>query len=67
MSEKVGYTYVDRLAQLEEELQAKSHYTSKETSPFHRMAKSRKPSAKARELSHKAVRMLEATRYLKAQ
>ncbi len=66
MSEKVGYSYVDRLAQLEEELQAKGHY-AKETSPFHRMAKFRKPSAKARELSRKAVRMLEATRYLKAQ
>lgn len=64
LSEEAGYSYVDRLAQLEEELHAKGQY-AKETSPFRRMAKFRKPSENAQELSRKATRMLEATRYLK--
>ncbi len=64
MSREAGYSYVDRLAQLEEDLYAQGQYV-KEGSPFYRMAQFKKPSPTARELSRKAGRMLEATRYLK--
>ncbi|XP_046637740.1 chorion peroxidase-like [Daphnia pulicaria] len=39
----------------------------KEDSPFYRMSQFKRPNPEAQELSRKAVRMLEATRYLRAQ
>lgn len=66
MSEQAGYSYVDKLSQLEEDLFAKGQYI-KEGSPFYKMAQFKKPSPTARELSRKAGMMLEATRYLKTR
>lgn len=66
MSEEAGYSYVDRLAQLEEDLYAQGQFV-KEGSPFYKMAQFKKPMPEAQELGRKAAIMLEATRYLKAQ
>lgn len=66
MSQQAGHSYVDRLTQLEEELYAQGQYI-KEDSPFYKMAQFKKPMPEALKLAHKAARMLEATRYLKAQ
>ena len=66
MSERAGYSYVDKLEQLEEDLFSRGQYVT-EDSPLYRMAQFKKPSPEARELSMKATRMLEATRYLKSQ
>ena len=66
LSQEAGYSYVDRLAQLEEDLFAKGQYL-KEDSPFYKMALFKRPSQEARELSRKTSRMLAATRYLKEQ
>lgn len=66
MSREAGYSYVDRLTQLEEDLFAQGQYV-KEDSPFYRMSQFKRPNPEAQELSRKAVRMLEATRYLRAQ
>ena len=64
MSEQAGYSYVDRLTQLEEELYAQGQFIG-EDSPLYRMSKFKQPSPQAMELSAKAVRMLEATKFLK--
>ena len=66
MSEDAGYSYVDRLAQLEEDLYAQGQFV-KEGSPFFRMAQFKQPAQEARELGHKAARMMEATRFLQEQ
>lgn len=66
MSEQMGYSYVDRLEQLEEDLLAQGVYV-KEGSRLFRMSKFKQPSAKALALSKKNMRMIEATRYLKNQ
>lgn len=66
MSEEAGYSYVDRLTQLEEDLFAQGQYV-KEDSPFYRMSQFKKPQPEAQELSRKSLLMLEAARYLKAQ
>ena len=63
MSEEAGYSYVDRLTQLEEELYAQGHYVQSD-SPFYSMAQFKKANPEARELGQKALRMLEATRFL---
>ena len=64
MSEEAGYSYVDRLSQMEEELFAQGHYV-KEGSPFYRMAQFKKANPETRELGQKALRQLEATKFLK--
>ena len=64
MSEEAGYSYVDRLSQLEDELYAQGHYV-KSDSPFYSMAQFKRANPEARELGQKALRMLEATRFLK--
>ena len=46
MSEDVGYSYVDRLAQLEEDLYAQGQFV-REGSHLHSMAKFKKPQARA--------------------
>lgn len=66
LSEEAGYSYIDRLTQLEEELYAQGQYV-KEDSPFYRMAQFKKPMKEAQELSLKATRMLEATKFLKTR
>ena len=66
MSEEAGYSYVDRLTQLEEDLFAQGQYI-KEDSPFYRMSQFKKPQPEAMELSRKALLMLEAARFLKTQ
>ena len=66
MSEEAGYSYVDRLAQLEEDLFAQGQYV-KEDSPYYRMSQFKKPQPEAQDLSRKALLMLEAARFLKAQ
>lgn len=63
MSERAGYSYIDKLTQLEEDLYAQGQYV-KEGSPFYKMAQFKKPMKEAQELSEKATRMLEAARYL---
>jgi len=63
MSEEAGHSYVDRLAQLEEELLRQGQYVQSE-SPFYSMARFKRANPEARELGQKALRMLEATRYL---
>ena len=67
MSQEAGYSYVNRLTQLEEDLFAQGQYVIKEDSPFYRMSQFKRPNPEAQELPRKAARMLEATRYLKAQ
>ena len=64
MSEEAGYSYVDRLSQMEEELFAQGHYV-KEGSPFDRMTQFKKANPETRELGQKALRQLEATKFLK--
>ncbi|XP_046449770.1 chorion peroxidase-like isoform X2 [Daphnia pulex] len=66
MSREAGYSYVDRLTQLEEDLFAQGQYV-KEDSPFYRMSQFKRPNPEAQELSRKSLLMLEATRYLRAQ
>lgn len=66
MSERAGYSYVDKLTQLEEDLYAQGQYV-KEGSPFYKMAQFKKPAPEAQELGRKAARMLAATKYLKEQ
>lgn len=66
MSEEAGYSYVDRLAQLEEDLYAQGQFV-REDSPFFRMAQFKRPQREAQELGRKATRMLEATRFLMKQ
>jgi hypothetical protein len=66
LSEEAGYSYVDRLIQLEDELYAQGHYV-KEGSPFYRMAQFKKANPEARELGQKALRQLEAAQFLKKE
>ena len=49
------------------DLFAQGQYVIKEDSPFYRMSQFKRPNPEAQELPRKAARMLEATRYLKAQ
>nr|CAH0110806.1 unnamed protein product [Daphnia galeata] len=65
MSEAAGYSYVDRLTQLEEDLFAQGQYIKEESHPFYRMPQFKKPQPEAQELARKAARMLEAAQYLK--
>ena len=64
MGEEAGYSYVDRLTQLEEELIAQGIYV-KEGSHMSRMAKFKQPSPRVMELSRQNARVLETTRFLK--
>jgi hypothetical protein len=64
MSEEAGHSYVDRLAQLEEELLRDGHYV-KSGSPFYSMSQFKRANPEAHALNQKALRMLEASRFLK--
>jgi len=66
MSEEAGYSYLDRLSQLEDELLRDGHYV-KSASPFFSMAQFKRANPEAQELGKKALRMLEATRFLKSE
>ena len=66
MSEEFGYSYADRLAQIEEELFAQGQFV-RDDSPSYQMARFKQPQLEARDLGHKASIMLEATRFLKEQ
>ena len=57
MSEQVGYSYADQLAQLEEDLYAQGQYVQ-EGSPFFKMAQFKQPAPEAQELARKATRYL---------
>ena len=57
MSEAAGYSYVDRLTQLEEDLFAQGQYIKEESHPFYRMSQFKKPQPEAQELARKAARM----------
>jgi hypothetical protein len=63
MSEEAGHSYVDRLAQLEEELLSQGQYVQS-GSPFYSMSQFKRANPEAREIGQKALRQLEATRYL---
>lgn len=64
MAEQVGFTYLDRLSQLEEELYAKGIYV-KEGSHMSRMAKFKQPSQEIIELSKRSMQFTETVRFLK--
>ena len=65
-AEDAGYSYVDRLAQLEEELYAQGIYV-KEGSHPHRMSKFKQPSQEVIELSRSNMRFIETVRFLKKE
>ena len=64
MAEQVGFSYVDRLTQVEEELFAQGIYV-KEGSHMSRMAKFKQPSQKIINLSRKGMQFTETVRFLK--
>jgi len=61
---EAGYSYVDRLSQLEEDLYAKGFHV-KEGSPMSSMAKFKRPSKEVIDLSKKNVQFVETVRILK--
>lgn len=71
-SEMAGHSYLDKLAQLEDDLIAKGVYVNSRnaratpTSCSH-MAKFKKASAEAIEMQEKGIRMLEAAKSMKEQ
>ena len=64
MAKEAGYSYVDRLTQLEEDLYAQG-IRVKEGSPMSTMAKFKRPSQDVIDLSRKNMRFVETVRYLK--
>ena len=66
MGEAAGYSYVDKLAQIEEDLLAQGIYV-KEDSPLYRMSQFKRPTREVLELSKMSLQLLETTRYLKNQ
>jgi hypothetical protein len=61
-----GYSYIDKLEQLESELLANEIYVG-ENSPLYKMAKFKRSSPKAIDISRQALQMLEVTRTLKSE
>lgn len=61
---EAGYSYVDRLTQLEEDLYAQGFHV-KEGSPMSMMAKFKRPSKEVIALSRSNMRFVETVRYLK--
>ncbi len=61
-----GYSYIDKLEQLESELLANEIYVG-ENSPLYKMAKFKRSSPQAIGISRQALQMLEVTRALKAE
>lgn len=59
-----GYSYVDRLAQIEEDLYAQGVYV-KEDSHLYRMSQFKRPSREAIEMNKKSMQLIETTRLLK--
>ena len=66
MAEDAGYSYVDRLAQLEEELYAKGIYVKEGSHPY-RMSKFKQPSQQVIDLSRNNMRFIETVRFLKKE
>ena len=66
MVEEVGYSYEDRITQMEEELYTQGVYV-KEGSHMSRMAKFKQPSQEVIELGQKSMQLIETTRFLKNQ
>ena len=64
MAEEAGYSYVDRLAQLEEELFAKGIYVKEGSHPY-RMSKFKQPSQQVIDASRSNMRFIETIRFLK--
>ena len=59
-----GFSYVDQLDRLEDELLSKEVFV-KQSSPFYRLAKFQRSSPQAADLSRRALRHIEAARSLK--
>ena len=64
VAKEAGYSYVDRLTQLEEDLYARGFHV-KEGSPMSMMAKFKRPSQDVIDLSRTNMRFLETVRYFK--
>jgi len=64
VAKEAGYSYVDRLAQLEEDLYAQGFHV-KEGSPMSMMAKFKRPSQDVIDLSRNNIRFIEIVRHLK--
>jgi len=64
MGEEAGYSYVDRLTQLEEDLITRGMFIP-EGSHLSRMAKFKQPTQRVMALSRQNARVLETTRFLK--
>lgn len=64
VAKEAGYSYVDRLTQLEEDLYAQGFHV-KEGSPMSMMAKFKRPSQDVIDLSRTNMRFIETIRYLK--
>jgi len=64
MAKEAGYSYVDRLAQLEEDLYARGIHV-KEGSPMSMMAKFKRPSQEVIDLSRSNMGFIETIRILK--
>jgi len=64
MAKEVGYSYVDRLAQLEEDMYAQGIHV-KEGSPMSMMAKFKRPTQEVIDLSRRNLRFVETVRFLK--
>jgi len=64
VAKEAGYSYVDRLTQLEEDLYARGFHV-KEGSPMSMMAKFKRPSQDIIDLSRTNMRFVETVRYLK--
>ena len=63
---ETGYSYVDKLDQIENELLANEVYIG-ESSPFYKMAQFKKAAPASREISRQALQLLEVSRSLKEQ
>lgn len=61
---EAGYSYLDKLSQLEEDLYAQGHYPRKDT-PFYSMAQFKMPREEARLRAQQSLRMIAASKYLK--
>ena len=64
MAEDAGYSYVDRLTQLEEELYAQGIYVKEGSHPY-RMSKFKQPSQQVIDASRSNMRFIETIRFLK--
>ena len=63
---ETGYSYVDKLDQIENELLANEVYIG-ESSPFYKKAQFKKAAPASREISRQALQLLEVSRSLKEQ